>query len=120
MHHIKFSKDISDAIRKKYALMFCQLARETGLFIKQEGEKIKAENVEVKGLNNFVTYVDKNAEAKIVEGLKKLLPEAGFIAEEGSGTEVKGGLNWIIDPLDGTNKISFTECHHTRVSIGVG
>ena len=103
---------------EKICLNVCQLARETGLFIKQEGEKIKAENVEVKGLNNFVTYVDKNAEAKIVEGLKKLLPEAGFIAEEGSGTEVKGGLNWIIDPLDGTTNFIHGMPPHA-VSIGL-
>jgi myo-inositol-1(or 4)-monophosphatase len=29
-------------------------------------------------------------------------PEAGFIAEEGSGEKNMGGVNWVIDPLDGT------------------
>jgi myo-inositol-1(or 4)-monophosphatase len=49
-----------------------------------------------------VSYVDKESELRIVDGLHKILPEAGFIAEEGTGEQKPDGLNWIIDPLDGT------------------
>ena len=58
--------------------------------------------IEVKGVRNFVTGTDKAAEALIVDLLSSALPEAGFIAEE--GTSEKKGLiyNWVIDPLDGT------------------
>lgn len=39
----------------------------------------------------------------IVTGLMELLPEAGFIAEEGSVTPNESARwQWIIDPLDGT------------------
>ena len=46
--------------------------------------------------------MDKKAEQILVSGLSKLLPESGFIAEE--GTSVKHGetYNWVIDPVDGT------------------
>lgn len=79
----------------------CDLAIETGRWIRQEAERIGNDKVEVKGINNFVTYVDKNSEKRLVDGLRSILPEAGFITEEGTATD-KGQLQWIIDPLDGT------------------
>jgi myo-inositol-1(or 4)-monophosphatase len=81
----------------------CDLARETGKFIKEESKKFSVDKIEVKGSNNFVSYVDKTAEKRIINGLLKLTPDAGFIAEESSETDKSGKkLKWIIDPLDGT------------------
>ena len=80
----------------------CLLAKETGLFIKSEAQKFTSDSVEVKGSNNFVSYVDKMAEQKIVDELQKLLPESGFIAEEGTGGNIVTRFRWVIDPLDGT------------------
>lgn len=76
------------------------LSTEVGNFIRDEN--IKASDVEIKSKNSLVTYVDKTAEKRLVDGLSVLIPEAGFIAEE--GTSIKKGevYNWIIDPLDGT------------------
>ena len=34
--------------------------------------------------------------------LRELLPEAGFIAEEGSGSLTTENYCWLVDPLDGT------------------
>ncbi len=79
-----------------------KIAKEAGNFIRKEKGKIKTENIEIKSLNSLVTYVDKSAEKMIVEGLKQLLPEAGFIAEEGTEKIQAPIYNWIIDPLDGT------------------
>ena len=79
-----------------------ELIKSTGDFIRQEAKGFSSEDIEQKGLNDLVSYVDKEAEKKLVEGLSALLPEAGFIAEEGTSNK-KGDLyNWIIDPLDGT------------------
>jgi len=106
----------------------CDLSKSVGAFIKTEAEKIKQENIEVKGLNNFVTYVDKGAEMKIVEGLKTILPEAGFITEEGTATENGSDYRWVIDPLDGTTNfihglppyaISIGLMHKDEVIVGV-
>jgi myo-inositol-1(or 4)-monophosphatase len=79
-----------------------ELSREVGIFIKMEESKVSAKDIEEKSLNSFVSYVDKTAEKKLVEELSKLLPEAGFIAEEGTSTKKGERYNWIIDPLDGT------------------
>jgi myo-inositol-1(or 4)-monophosphatase len=78
------------------------ISRAIGSFLKNEIKNIKHTDIETKGLNNFVTYVDKVSEERIVNELGKLLPEAGFIAEENSSLQTKKEYNWIIDPLDGT------------------
>jgi myo-inositol-1(or 4)-monophosphatase len=77
-------------------------ARETGEFILKESKGFDINRKEIKGLNDFVSYVDKGSEVMLVERLSHILPEAGFITEE--GTSVKKGLKycWVIDPLDGT------------------
>jgi myo-inositol-1(or 4)-monophosphatase len=78
------------------------IARETGEFIRQERRSFRPEDIETKGVHNYVSYVDKKAEGILVEKLGHLLPQAGFIAEEGTGKKNDGGFNWVIDPLDGT------------------
>ena len=79
-----------------------QLIEETGLFLKSERQQFQSEKIEVKGKSDYVTYLDKASEKKLVEGLSILLPEAGFIAEEGTSTKKGEVYNWIIDPIDGT------------------
>jgi myo-inositol-1(or 4)-monophosphatase len=77
-------------------------ARETSAFILKESEGFDLKRTEKKGLNDFVSYVDKGAEKILVEKLGILLPEAGFLTEEGTSTKVGLKYCWIIDPLDGT------------------
>ena len=79
-----------------------ELCREVGIFIKMEEEKVHRDDIETKSKNSLVSYVDKTAEEKLVADLAHFLPEAGFIAEEGTSNKVGDTYNWIIDPLDGT------------------
>ncbi|MBK6265542.1 inositol monophosphatase [Marivirga sp. S37H4] len=79
-----------------------ELVKEVGAFIRKEAEGFQLDKVEKKGFNDLVSYVDKQAEIKLVEGLSKILPEAGFIAEEGTSDKTGEEYNWIIDPVDGT------------------
>ena len=53
-------------------------ARETSVFIRQESKDFDINRAEKKGLNDFVSYVDKGSEKMLVEKLSTLLPEAGF------------------------------------------
>ncbi|WP_276090344.1 inositol monophosphatase family protein [Pedobacter sp. JY14-1] len=78
------------------------IARLTGNFIRKESMGFDASAIETKGLNDLVSYVDKNAEKQLTRNLKKLLPEAGFTTEEKTETSRGETYNWIIDPLDGT------------------
>jgi len=79
-----------------------ELVRTTGDFIAKERKRFSSEKVESKGKHNFVTYVDKGAEEMLVNGLSKILPGSGFIAEEGTSSKRGEVFNWVIDPLDGT------------------
>ena len=63
-----------------------QIARKAGAFLRDERQKFDRERVEEKSAHNYVSYVDKESERRLVEQLSTLLPEAGFIAEEGSGS----------------------------------
>jgi myo-inositol-1(or 4)-monophosphatase len=80
-----------------------ELARQTGEFVRKAAAEFSRDSIEYKGLNDMVSYVDKESEIRLVEGLKKILPEAGFIAEEGTGEKTDNQeFAWIIDPVDGT------------------
>ena len=78
------------------------LVLEVGNFIREERKNFKQESVEMKSFNNLVSYVDKEAERLLINGLRELVPEAGFLAEEGTVAESQNEWQWIIDPLDGT------------------
>lgn len=72
-----------------------------------------------KGTNDFVTNVDKEAEALIIATIQSSYPEHGIIAEEGGLIEGKDkDVQWIIDPLDGTNNF-VRGLPHFAVSIAV-
>jgi myo-inositol-1(or 4)-monophosphatase len=77
-------------------------AREAGMFIRKESGGFDISRTENKGLHDFVSYVDKESEKMLVKRLEVILPEAGFLAEEGTSTKTSKEYCWVIDPLDGT------------------
>ena len=104
---------------EKYTLTVCEITRRAGAYIREERSKFSLESVERKHAHDYVSYVDKGSERLIVSALRELLPEAGFITEEGTTTvdptqgdspSVLCGLRtegtvplcWVVDPLDGT------------------
>ena len=78
------------------------ISKQAGSFIREQRKTFSADKIELKGLNDLVSYVDKTAEEIIVKALAELLPEAGFITEEKTINKTGERYNWIIDPLDGT------------------
>ena len=78
------------------------LVKEVAEFISEERKNFSSENIQIKGKHNFVTHVDTGAEEQLVKGLGMILPQSGFIAEEGTGSGTDSKYNWVIDPLDGT------------------
>lgn len=83
------------------AVQLC--VRDTAEMIRNERKRFDMQTgVEIKGHSNFVTYIDKMSERQLVDGLSRLLPDAGFIAEEGTSNKKGSVYNWVIDPIDGT------------------
>ncbi len=82
-------------------------ARRAGQIINRASNDLDLLKVTTKQPNDYVTEVDKAAEAAIIETLLDAYPGYGILAEE-SGTTSSGNgdkeseYQWIIDPLDGT------------------
>jgi myo-inositol-1(or 4)-monophosphatase len=83
------------------------IINEVGAFIRQELGSVTDQAVETKSRNSLVSYVDKTAEAMLVEKLGQLLPEATFLTEEDTVENQESALRWIIDPLDGTTNFLY-------------
>jgi myo-inositol-1(or 4)-monophosphatase len=79
-------------------------ARRAGNFINRSARDIDLLTITAKGPKDFVTEVDRAAEAAIVETLLDAYPDHAILAEEGTakGANVDAENLWIIDPLDGT------------------
>ena len=98
------------------------ITQETGRFMREEARKFKLSSIEYKGRNDLVSYVDKESEKMLVAGLSAIVPEAGFITEEGTAEVGKAErYNWIIDPVDGTtNYVHGLPLYSTSVALMEG
>jgi myo-inositol-1(or 4)-monophosphatase len=76
-------------------------ARRAGAIINRAARDLDGLTVTAKQHNDFVTEVDRAAEAAVIETLHKAYPDHAMLAEE-SGAAGASDYTWIIDPLDGT------------------
>ena len=67
---------------------------------------------------DLVSDADRESEELIRGLLSKRRPDDAFIGEEGSGVEGRTGIEWVVDPLDGTVNYLFGR-RDWAVSIGV-
>ena len=80
----------------------CEVVQLAGTFILDQAGKVTPDQIETKGHNSLVSYVDKESEKILVKGLSEILSESTFLTEEGTVEQKESPLRWIIDPLDGT------------------
>ena len=113
----------------------CYVARQAGDYIRRERSTFSVDKVERKHAHDYVSYVDKASERMIVEALRQLLPEAGFITEEGTTNTDREtaacqspAYIWVVDPLDGTTNfihgfapyaVSIALCRGREIVVGV-
>lgn len=62
---------------------------------------LASDNKDAEGFDP-VTQADRAAELAMRDVLSKLRPEDGIFGEEFGKTEGKSGLQWVLDPIDGT------------------
>ncbi len=95
----------------------CALARQVGQealrYWEEQGSK--GLGTSSKGLQDFVTEADKQAENTIRTAVLETYSEDGFIGEEGGGTPGTAGY-WVVDPIDGTSNY-LRGLRHWGVSI---
>jgi len=77
-------------------------ARAAGTVIYRSMDKVENLKVTTKAANDFVSDVDKQAEAAIISTIQKAYPDHVIKAEESGLSKGNPDFQWIIDPLDGT------------------
>jgi myo-inositol-1(or 4)-monophosphatase len=78
-------------------------ARRAGSIINRALLEGGALEIKAKNRNDFVTQVDKAAEAAIINVIRAAYPEHRILAEESGDTPgARPEYLWVIDPLDGT------------------
>lgn len=80
-------------------------------------DRVDQLSIKAKQKNDFVSEVDRAAEAEIIAVLKKAYPSHAILAEE-SGLHSGDAFQWIIDPLDGTTNF-LQGIPHFAVSIAL-
>lgn len=94
-------------------------ARRAGSLINRAALAGGGLEVKSKRANDFVTEVDRAAEASIIETVRKAYPEHAILGEEsGAHSPADAQYRWIIDPLDGTTNFIHGFPQYC-VSIGV-
>jgi len=76
-------------------------ARAAGRVLLRYYDRADSLSVTQKRRNDFVSEVDRAAEAAIIDVIRKAYPSHAILAEE-SGDHGGNDYQWVIDPLDGT------------------
>jgi myo-inositol-1(or 4)-monophosphatase len=79
-----------------------ELCREVGKYMLQEQDRLGSDDIDTKGLHDYVTHVDMESERRLIDGLRALFPGSGFLVEEETIDNTHEAYTWIVDPLDGT------------------
>ena len=102
-------------------------ARSAGKILLRFSDRVDMIKFESKSRNDFVSDVDRAAEAAIIQELRNRFPSHSILAEE-SGEQGSGDYQWIIDPLDGTTNylhgfpqyaVSIALTHKGQLECGV-
>lgn len=94
-------------------------ARVAGSLIVRGFENRADLETQVKGLNDYVTQIDKEAEKAIINKIQQSFPNHSFLGEESGETDgSENEFQWIIDPLDGTTNF-IKGIPHFSVSIAL-
>jgi myo-inositol-1(or 4)-monophosphatase len=66
---------------------------------------------------DFVTEMDRAAEALLLSMIDAERPDDGILGEEGSSRPGTSGIRWVVDPIDGTTNYVY---RHPLFSVSVG
>lgn len=105
-----------------------EAARSAAKILLDNFGKISSNDIRRKSANDFLTFVDEEAEKKIIDTIHKAHPSHSILAEESGLSEQSSDFEWIIDPLDGTTNyisgvpifaVSIGLRHNEELQLGV-
>jgi len=79
-----------------------EIVRRAGEIIRRREEMVVEEK---EGHANFVTTIDENVQAYLLDALSALRPDAVAIGEEKINEALTDAPTWIVDPVDGTTNM---------------
>ena len=85
-----------------YEAVACAAAHQAGSVLRRRFRERTPLHVETKGLHDFVTEVDREAEREALGYIRARFPEQPVMSEEASPELPPAGYRWVVDPLDGT------------------
>ena len=77
-------------------------ARKAADFLARSMDRPDQFQIQEKRRNDFVSNIDRTAEAIIIEQIRETYPNHRILAEESGEQAGDSEFTWIIDPLDGT------------------
>lgn len=105
-------------------------ARDAAAVHQQHLGKVASDDWSTKGVADFVSDVDHEAEARILERIRHRFPDHRILAEEQAGDEAPDAdaeWLWVVDPLDGTTNflhrypmysVSVAAVHRGEIAAG--
>ena len=91
-----------------------KIALKTGFMLYRNQASAKS----LKTSKDFLSDMDEKAEELILQALEKEYPQIPALSEEKGGMRITDGLQWVIDPIDGTLNY-FLQDDHWGVSIAL-
>ena len=109
----RFERPLSKCVLRMRALVESLLdlaeraARAAGDMLRERASG-PAEGVSSKSSpTDLVSDADRDAEKLLIELISSERPDDGFVTEESEGRPSQSGIDWILDPLDGTVNFLF-------------
>ena len=109
----RYARPVERAELRDVALEAARAGAETVMAWVERGDPLSTEK---KGFGDYVTAVDRAAEARILEVLQRRTPDISVLAEESGGD--RSSRMWVVDPVDGTT--NFLRGFLPAVGVSVG
>lgn len=92
-------------------------ARDTGMWVAAQRRHGVGGTSTKSTATDLVTLLDRGAETRIVERLRRSRPHDAIVGEEGANELGSTGIQWLIDPIDGTTNLVY-DLGGYAISIG--
>lgn len=105
-----------------------EAAQAAGQVLMRSLGRLRQDQIAAKGASDYVTALDRRAEAMIIRLIRRRFPRHGVMAEESGRRRTPSAYEWIIDPIDGTTNyihqfpafcVSIGVAYEGRMAVGV-
>ncbi len=103
MPRMATSRPASSSVLRRLRPVFRALVQDVARYVVRAQARLAPTEVRDKGVGDYVTRIDLEAERRLRIGLLRALPEAGFLGEESTPSGLEREWVFVVDPVDGTS-----------------